>query len=92
MDFDATAIEFSQALKMIKEGHIVCREGWHDPSMFLYLVPQSIYPSFTEVAKREFGDSVQYGAYIAIRTHLGNVVPWQPTNTDILSDDWKVIK
>ncbi len=92
MSIDCTLMEFGHALKMLKEGRIISREGWHEPSMFLYLVPESTYATLTDVAKSEFGDNVEYGAYISIKTEHGNVVPWQPTNTDILADDWKVIK
>ena len=90
MSLNITLMDFSQALKMLKEGHTISREDWRDSKMFLYLVPESTYSSFTDVAKKEFGEKVQYGAYIAIKTHQHYVVPWQPTNTDILASDWKV--
>ncbi len=92
MSIDCTLMDFGHALKMLKEGHTVSRDGWHDPSMFLYLVPKSTYASLTEVAQRIFGDNVNYGAYISLKTENDIVVPWQPTNSDILAEDWKVIK
>ena len=46
-----------------------------------------------EVAK-EIADEdglVSYGAYIAMKTAHGNVVPWLASQTDMLSEDWEII-
>lgn len=46
-------------------------------------------PPSTEVAKKAFGgENVPYGAYVAMKTAQGNVVPWLASQTDILADDW----
>jgi hypothetical protein len=84
-------MDFGQALKMLEAGHKVKRNGWHAPGMFLYLVPESVYKSFTNIAQKEFGESVKYGAYIAIKTAQGNVVPWQSSHTDMFSKDWVMV-
>ena len=91
MTFNSTLTDFSHALNMLKEGHTIRRDDWRDKDMFLYLVPQDVYMSFTDVAKREFGEKVHYGAYIAIRTHHDYVEPWNPTSSDILADDWQIV-
>ena len=35
---------------------------------------------------------VEYGAYIAMKTAQGNVVPWLASQTDMLSEDWNVVE
>ena len=34
---------------------------------------------------------VEYGAYIAMKTAQGNVVPWLPSQTDMLAEDWILV-
>ena len=83
-------MNFGLALESLKQGKAVCRSGWNGKNMFLYLVPGNEYPAQTEVAKTQIGDTVTYGAYIAMKTAQGNVVPWLASQTDVLSDDWEL--
>ena len=65
--------------------------------MFLYYVPESRYAPSTGPGKwiardgAGAGDDgkVPYGAYIAMKTAQGYVVPWLASQTDMISDDWK---
>lgn len=84
-------MNFSIILDKLKEGKKVARAGWNGKGMYLYHVPAQSYPAVTEVAKKEFGDMVPYGAYIAMKTAQGNVVPWLASQTDLLAEDWAVI-
>jgi len=79
---------FSDALGILMDGRKVARAGWNGKGMFLYHVPANSYKTVTDVAKAEFGDTVEYGAYIAMKTDQGNVVPWLASQSDILADDW----
>lgn len=79
---------FSQALDALKQGKKVSRTGWNGKGMFLYLVPGGEFPTRTDIAKQEFGDTVEYGPYIAMKTVQGNVVPWLASQTDMLAEDW----
>ena len=83
-------MKFAQALEQLESGHSVFRTGWNGKSMFLYLVPANCYPAQTDIAKKEFGDMVPYGAYIAIKTVQGTVeAGWRPTTMDMLANDWQ---
>jgi hypothetical protein len=82
---------FGTAIEFMKDGEKVCRSGWNGKGMFLYLVPANTYETFTQVAKNEFGDEVEYGAYIAMKTAQGNVVPWLASQIDMLATDWEMI-
>ena len=84
-------MNFGLALEGLKHGKSVERKGWNGRGMFLYLVPAAEYPAQTDITKREFGETVPYGAYIAMKTAQGNVVPWLASQTDVLADDWGFI-
>lgn len=88
-----TYMNFSVALGALKRGMKVAREGWNGKGMFLYYVSEGRYPVKMEAAK-DIADAdgmVSYGAYIAMKTAQGNVVPWLASQTDILSDDWVIV-
>lgn len=87
-------MNFGHALEMLKQGKAVSRRGWNGKGMFLYLVPANAYPVQTQIAAKYFGvgSMVPYGAYIAMKTAEGNVVPWLCSQTDALSDDWGVVE
>lgn len=95
-------MDFGEAIKAIKTGKKVMRDGWNGKGMFLYYVPANKYPAQTDVAKAYWGERqppvgineevgpilVPYGAYIAMKTAQDNVVPWLASQTDVLAEDW----
>lgn len=91
-----SAMNFGHALDILKRGEAVARAGWNGKGMFLYLVPapEQGYPAQTGVAKRFFGEDslVPYGAYIAMKTATGEVVPWLCSQTDALAEDWTIVE
>ncbi len=79
---------FSEAIIEVKDGKKFTRLAWTGD--FIFLVPGStfqvnrkpllgIYPEGTEVT---------YHAHIDIVREDGVVMPWTPTQNDILTDDW----
>ena len=89
-----TALTFGQAIEALKQGKKVARAGWNGKGMFLFLVPGStfkvnrapllgIYPEGTEI---------KYHAHVDMKTADGQVVPWLASQTDLLADDWMVVK
>ena len=87
------ALNFGDALHMLKLGKKVARAGWNGKGMFLFLVPGStfkvnrppllgIYPEGTEI---------NYCAHIDMKTADGKVVPWLCSQTDAMAEDWQVI-
>ncbi len=86
-------MNFGTALDMLKEGNKVAREGWNGKGVFLFLVPGStfevnrppllgIYPG---------GTVINYHAHVDMRTATGEIVPWLPSQTDMLAEDWVLI-
>lgn len=85
-------MDFSQALLHLKSEKAVKRAGWNASDQYVYLVPAASYKAQTGIAKAEFGEDaeVPYGAYLAIKTVQGNVVPWLASQTDLLATDWEL--
>lgn len=83
-------MDFGDAIRALKKGKRVAREGWNGKGMFLFLVAGStfkvnrapllgIYPEGTEI---------NYHAHIDMKTAQGYVVPWLASQADMLSEDW----
>ena len=89
---ETTGMSFGLAIEAAKMGRAVAREGWNGKEMFLYYVPANEYAVTTEIARSYFGDTVPYGAYIALKTMQGNVVPWLASQADMLADDWQIVE
>lgn len=89
-------MNFGEALELLKEGNKVARVGWNGKNMFLYYVPAGRYSAITEPAKEIAAEQednlVPYGAYIAMKTAQGNVVPWLASQTDMLAEDWVLVE
>ena len=78
-------MDFSMALKRLKEGAKLQRSGWNGVGLWLTLqVPDVnskmtlpyIYISYPDDAK----------------TTPGAKVPWLASQTDLLADDWQVVE
>lgn len=87
------AMSFGHAVEALKSGRKVARKGWNGKGMFLYYVPASSYPAFTQIAKKQWGESakVPYRAYVAMKTVDNDVVVWTASQTDILENDWMIV-
>lgn len=67
---------FGQALKYLKLGGCVAREGWNGKGQFIQLqIPD-------EHSKMNL-------PYIYISTVQKDLVPWLASQTDLLAEDWK---
>lgn len=84
---------FGVAIALLKCGHLkLARKGWNGKGMFLYYVPPGEYTTRTQIAVDTFGDKVAYGAYVAMKTADGTVVPWLASQTDLLAEDWEIVE
>lgn len=87
-------MDFGNAIRALKDGKKVAREGWNGKGMFLFLVPGStfkvnrapllgVYPEGTEI---------NYHSHIDMKTAQGYVLPWLASQADMLSEDWEVVE
>ena len=90
---DDGPVNFSQALEKVKAGTKMQRVGWNGKGMFVFLVPGSTF----QVSRAPLlgiypeGAEINYHAHIDLRTSDGQIVPWVPSQTDMLADDWQEI-
>ena len=84
---------FGKALKKIKTGHRVAREGWNGKLMFIFLVPGSTFKVNRAplLGIFEEGTEIDYQAHIDMKTVDDTIVPWLASQSDMLSEDWVVV-
>ena len=84
------AMDYSDALRLIKSGKRVSRAGWNGKGMFVFLVPGSEFEVNREPLKSILGAGtmVRYHGHIDMQTADGIIVPWLCSQTDALAEDW----
>lgn len=96
-------MNFGQALEELKRGSKVSRQGWNGKGMFLYLVESSTVPIEqlrNEAAKHlditkdsNRGKLVTINSHIDMRAADGSIViGWLASQTDMLANDWVVVR
>lgn len=87
------ALNFGDAVHMLKLGKKVARAGWNGKGMFLFLVAGSTFqvnrPPLLGIYPE--GTTVNYCPHIDMKTADGKIVPWLASQTDVLAEDWQVI-
>lgn len=87
------AMNFSEALDMLRDGYQVARTGWNGAGMFVYLVQGSVFkvsrPPLLGIYPE--GAEITYRPHIDMKTADGSCVPWVASQTDILADDWYIV-
>ena len=89
------ALDFGDALFELRAGRKVARRGWSAGGQFV--VYQKGYPDGIEANANtaealgiEQGATVRIRPYLMLRAADGSFVPWAPTVTDVLAEDWTV--
>jgi len=75
--------DFGEALKRLREGKRVERNGWNGKGMWLMLVNYWL-PSRND----HLVEGMKMLPFIAMRTVQGDLVPWLASQTDLLANDW----
>lgn len=70
-------MDFSEALRLIKDGYRLTRRGWNGRGQYVAL----------HAADRSHQINL---SYIYIRTVACDMVPWVASHTDMLAEDWVV--
>ena len=87
-------MNFSEALELIKAGNAVARMGWNGKNMFVFLVPGSTFfvnrPPLLGLYPE--GHQITYLPHIDLRSADGSIVPWLPSQTDVLAEDWQAVE
>jgi hypothetical protein len=79
-------MNFGEALVLIKQGLKVRRAGWNGKGMWLCLVGEKEYDL------NVWGQGQpKLSPWIGMKTADGNFVPWQPSQTDVLAEDFEQV-
>jgi len=77
-------MNFGYALSELKKGSFVCRKGWNGKGLWLTL----------QVPDQHSKMTLPY-IYLNYPKDAANTpgarVPWTPSQTDLLADDWEVV-
>ena len=76
---------FSIALKHLKNGRKVAREGWNEKDQWVML---TITAQMTTVEVG--GKCYRFAPYLQLKNAYDEMVPWQPSQDDMLADDWMI--
>lgn len=90
---------FGDALQRVKDGRRMSRHGWNGPGQFIYVVTGSDQSHPDERAGLlsgirsslfAFGDrgTVRRLPHVALSNTRGESVPWAPSQSDMLAEDW----
>jgi hypothetical protein len=79
-------MNFGQAIEVLRENKKVARKGWNGKGMHLVLIGAA--PTYFN----DGGFAGDMQAFIALKTVQGTYVPWQPSQTDMLAEDWEVVE
>ena len=87
-------LDFGDAIRFLKKGFKVAREGWNGKGMFLFLVPGSNFkvsrPPLLGIY--EEGTEINYQPHIDMKTAQDTIVPWLASQSDMLAEDWVIVK
>ena len=80
-------MDFGDAIRALKQGFRVAREGWNGKGMWLKLVPESLADAVA------FQHEALYAApWVGMKTADEKFVPWLASQTDVLAEDWVVVE
>ena len=91
--------DFGWALRMLKCGYKVAREGWNGKGMYLWLKPAATIksewckdPVLKSIVDAAGGETEALGT-ICMKTADNKVLTgWLASQTDMLSDDWDIVE
>ena len=90
-------VDFSEALKLVKQGKRIARNGWNGKGMFV--VYQKGYPNGIPSNKQTAeawglneGDLFKVEPYLQIKMANGSHAMWVPSINDVLAEDWHVVE
>lgn len=89
-------MNFGEALDLIKNSCRLARAGWNAAGQFVVL--QNGYPDGIAInANTAQATGITEGTvcvvrpYLMLRTADGSFVPWAPSVSDVLAEDWEVV-
>lgn len=83
-------MNFGQAIEALKHGEKVTRAGWNGKGMYLLYVPSEKWGIISEIGLNIPKENLL--PWIGLKTADRHFVPWLASQTDMLAEDWEVVK
>ena len=88
---DLKGIDFSLALKLLKNGKHVARAGWNGKGMWLVLhYGLNRYVHFAPGGV-PMQKGLEVSPWVGMKTADDKFVPWLCSQTDMLAEDWELV-
>lgn len=71
-------MNFSEALTLLKKGNRIYRKGWNGKNLWVVIK----FPT----------SPISQVPHIYMKTKENEYVPWSASQTDILANDWEIVK
>ena len=81
-----STMDFGDAIKALKAGKRIAREGWNGKGMWV-----GLHSEAGEFVREKCGTAIRYLDYIVIKTADDCLVPWNASQVDVLAEDWTVL-
>ena len=86
-------MDFGKAIEALKKGKQVARTGWNGKGMFLYLIKGDEIANALKYGFGEYENEPTITDSIAMKTAQNTiVVGWLASQTDMLAEDWLIIR
>ena len=94
-----TTMDFGDAIRAMKQGKRVAREGWNGKGMSLWLLPASSVkaewcrdPHLKALAESKGGEIECLGSIRMFTADFKVLTGWLASQTDMLSEDWYIVE
>ena len=78
-------MDYSDALRKLKDGHRVARAGWNGKGMWLAM-------TYSGACYLTDPKPVQLEPFIVMKTADNKFVPWLCSQTDAMTEDWEIVE
>lgn len=80
---------FGHAVELLKSGFKLARKGWNGKGMYIsYVDPKEWNSSELE---RPWDEDLKPRPWIGIKTVDNEYMPWVPSQSDVLAEDWVIL-
>lgn len=90
--------DFGYAIRALKEGKRVSRQGWNGKGMYLWLLPAAMVkaewcrePHLKEVAEANGGEIEALGSIRMMTADKKVLTGWLASQPDMLAEDWEIL-
>lgn len=81
---------FGQAIELLKAGHRMARKGWNGKGMYIEYVDAQDWNS-SSLERPGFADELKPRPWLGIKTVDDQFMPWIPSQSDVLAEDWVIL-